>query len=107
MRQPCGEPRLAHEPLAEVVAAGEMLGQELQRHGAAELAVACEVDDGHATVAKRVVDPVPPPGDRLDAQSPSPWCFPCPLSLPLPPCFASVGRGVHLIRAARSFAAAE
>ena len=54
--EPGGEARLAREPLAHLVVAGEVVGEELDGDLAVELQVTGAVDRGHAAVAQPVLE---------------------------------------------------
>ena len=73
VRQPRGDPPLAEEARAQVVVAGEILGETLERDVAAELDVAGEVDHGHRAVTERPLDLVPAGDGRRGQRSPGPW----------------------------------
>ena len=83
VREPRCEPGLAQEALAEVGVAGEVLGQQLDRHRPVQLLVLREVDRRHAAVPERSLEPVAadqargtPSGGFL----PEPAGGPCPCS---------------------------
>jgi len=83
VREACGDAGLADEALAEALVGREVVGQELDRDRAVELAVVAAVDDGHPAMAEHLVEAVP--ADRVDANAQSP-------SSP-PPLFVNTGGG--------------
>ena len=85
VRQPGRQARLADEPLPEPLVGGRRRVEELDRDEPVELAVARHVDDRHAAVAERALEPVAAAGDGLDAHPP----FPCSSSVVV----SSVGGG--------------
>src|SRR4029079_10692436 len=77
MREARGEPSFAEEAGAQVLVAGEILGETLQGDRPLELDVVREVDDGHRTVPERPLDLVPARDERRPQSPPSPLaCFP-------------------------------
>jgi hypothetical protein len=52
------EPRLAQEPVAEVVVLCELRREELQRHHPVEHHLVGQVDDTHPATAQNTLDPV-------------------------------------------------
>src|SRR6476469_3727511 len=98
MREPAREPRFLQEACTEVVVARQMFREHLDRNPAVELFVMREVDDRHAAVPKRPLDPVPAVRKR-PGQSSLPCFF---LSLCLFSCLCGFATGEHWMRDTRS-----